>query len=208
MKKLVIAVATLFTAAGTTTYAAYDKYGNWYDPAPREYRSVDYDRYHDTARVIDSTPVYEAAGGKEECWNVRTSRFEERRDADSGNGVKGAAIGALAGGVLGHQLGDSSGGRDRATGAGALIGGLLGYQIDKNRNDDNGNLGDLDTRRCRVVADGPQQLRGYDVRYSYNGREYVARMDHNPGRRVVIGQDVGQDGTPFVAATRPVYTRR
>jgi uncharacterized protein YcfJ len=208
MKKVTIAVASLFAAAGTASYAAYDKYGNWYEPAPREYRSVDYDRYHDTARVIDSTPVYEAAGGREECWNTRSNRFEERRDGDSGNGVKGAAIGAVAGGVLGHQLGDSSGGRDRATGAGALIGGLLGYQIDKNRNNDDGNVGDLDTRRCRVVATGPKTLRGYDVRYSYNGNEYVARMDHNPGRRVVIGQDVQEDGTPVVEATRPAYSWR
>ena len=93
-------------------------------------------------------------------------------------------------------------------GAGAIIGGLLGYQIEKNRTENNGNVGDLDTRRCRMVADGNRSLVGYDVRYSYGGNEYVARMDHNPGRRVVIGQDVNPDGTPFVQATQPSYSWR
>jgi uncharacterized protein YcfJ len=206
MRQVAIAVASIFTVAAPAANAAYDKYGNWYDPAPREYRSVDYDRYHDTARVIDSTPVYEASGGREECWNPRNGRFEERQRS-SGGGAKGAAIGALAGGVLGHQFGDSSGGRDRATGAGAIIGGLLGYQIDKNRNEED-NATDLDTSRCRVIAAGPQQLRGYDVRYRYNGNEYVARMDRNPGRRVVIGQDVQADGTPLYTPERPTYSWR
>ncbi len=208
MNKAALAVAALFATAGSAAYAAYDRYGNWYDPAPREYRSVDYDRYHDTARVIDSSPVYEATSGHEECWNTRNNRFEARQDSDRGNGAKGAAIGALAGGVLGHQFGDSSGGRDRATGAGAIIGGLLGYQIEKNRTENEGNLGDLDTRRCRMVADGNRSLVGYDVRYRYDGNEYVARMDHNPGRRVVIGQDVNPDGTPMVQATQPSYSWR
>jgi uncharacterized protein YcfJ len=199
-------MASLFTVVASAANAAYDRNGNWYDPAPREYRAVDYDRYHDTARVIASSPVYEAQGGREECWNPRARRFEERVNR-SGNGAKGAALGALAGGVLGHQFGDSSGGRDRATGAGAIIGGLLGYQIDKNRNE-NDNATDLDTSRCRVVAAGPKNLMGYDVRYQYGGNEYVARMDHNPGRRVVIGQDVRDDGTPVDAAIQPTYSWR
>jgi uncharacterized protein YcfJ len=202
MKTIALAVTSLFTVVAPAAHAAYDKYGNWYDPAPREYRSVDYDRYHDTARVIASSPVYEAANGREECWNPRNGRFEERRGGDSSSGAKGAAIGALAGGVLGHQV-DHGGG----TAAGAIIGGLLGYQIDKNRNDDNPNA-DLDLSRCRVVAAGPKTLRGYDVRYSYGGQEYVARMDRNPGRRVVIGQDVNADGTPFVPAVAPQYSWR
>jgi uncharacterized protein YcfJ len=207
MRKAALAVASLFAVAAPLSQAAYDKYGNWYDPAPREYRSVDYDKYNDTARVIDSTPVYEAASGREECWNPSARRFEERRSGSSDNNLKGAAIGAIAGGVLGHQFGDSSGGRDRATGAGALIGGLLGYQIDKSRDDDNPNR-DLDLSRCRVVASGPKTLKGYDVRYRYNGEEYVARMDRNPGRRVVIGQDVQPNGAPFYPATQPAYSWR
>jgi uncharacterized protein YcfJ len=203
MKTIALAVTSLFTVVAPAAHAAYDRYGNWYDPAPREYRSVDYDRYHDTARVIASSPVYEAAnGGREECWSPRNGRFEDRRNSDGSNGAKGAALGALAGGVLGHQV-DHGGG----TAAGAIIGGLLGYSIDKNRNDDNSN-NDLDLSRCRVVAAGPKTLRGYDVRYSYGGQEYVSRMDHNPGRRVVIGQDVNPDGTPFEPAVAPQYSWR
>src|SRR5436190_5973234 len=113
MKTLAIAVASLFTAIGPAAHAAYDRYGNYYDP----------NDYRDTARVIDSQPVYVAAGG-EECWNSREGRYEPR--PDTGNRVgAGAAIGAIAGGVLGHQVGGGRG-NDAATVGGAILGGLLG----------------------------------------------------------------------------------
>ena len=38
---------------------------------------------------------------------------------------------------------------------------------------------------------------GYDVRYEVDGREYVTRMNSDPGRRLVLGRDVNRDGTPY-----------
>jgi uncharacterized protein YcfJ len=44
---------------------------------------------------------------------------------------------------------------------------------------------------------------GYDVRYSYRGREYVARMDRDPGRSLRVGEEINHDGTPFNPAYSP-----
>jgi uncharacterized protein YcfJ len=137
----------------------------------------------DYARVIDSTPVY-ASASREECWNPGTGSYEERRDrSDIG---AGAAIGALAGGVLGHQVDHGAG-----TAAGAILGGVIGHQIEKERRDD------LDLSRCRMVSDSGSRVEGYEVRYRYRGNEYVTRMAQDPGNRLLVGRDVNYDGTPL-----------
>ncbi|MBC8021927.1 MAG: hypothetical protein H7Y14_02335, partial [Burkholderiales bacterium] len=101
--KVAIAVASLFTVIAPAAHAATDRYGNYYDP--RDVRSSE---YRDSARVIESRPVYAAAGSREECWNSRNGRFEDRPDRKSGVGA-GTAIGAVAGGVIGHQVGSGRG---------------------------------------------------------------------------------------------------
>ena len=174
MKSIAFAVASVFAIA-PMAYAQYPD-----APQYREYRG---DRY---ARVIDSTPVY-AATSREECWNPNTGSYEERRDRHTDIG-KGAAIGALAGGVLGHQIDQGAG-----TAAGAIIGGLIGHQVEKERD----TRDDLDLSRCRMASDNSNAVEGYEVRYRYAGNEYVTRMSQDPGQRLVLGRDVNDDGTPF-----------
>ncbi len=188
MKTVAIAVASLFSVIAPAAHAAYDRYGNYYEP--REYYSNDY--RDDYARVIDSRPVY--AESREECWNLRDNRYEARPRDDNRVGA-GTALGAVAGGVIGHQVG-SGRGNDAATIGGALLGGLIGHNVEKNRNDDHP---DFDMNNCRTVAG--RDLLGYDVRYAYNGNEYTTRMNADPGRRLVIGRDVRDDGTPFDVAS-------
>ena len=48
--------------------------------------------------------------------------------------------------------------------------------------------------RCRVAGGGPD---GYEVAYEYGGREYVTRLDHDPGPTLRLGRDVREDGRPF-----------
>jgi uncharacterized protein YcfJ len=144
-------------------------------------------RYGDRAeyaRVIEATPVY-ASSSREECWNPSTGTYEARRDSSSGIG-KGAAIRALAGGVLGHQIDDGAG-----TVAGAILGGIVGNEIEKRSE----RSGDLDVSRCRYASDN--SIEGYDVRYRYRGNEYVTRMANDPGSRLSVGGDINSDGTPF-----------
>jgi uncharacterized protein YcfJ len=203
MKRLAIAIAAACTvaapAAFADTYRSYDSRDNSYGTYDNYNNYDNRDSYRDArgqrARVLETRPVSEsAAGQREECWNPRAGHYEEVRQADGGRHIgAGTVLGGIAGGVLGHQLG-SGHGNTAATIAGAAIGGYAGNRVDRNRSDD--NQPDLDRSNCRVVADSGN-VQAYDVRYAWDGREYVARMDHDPGRFLELGRDVNADGTPY-----------
>ncbi|HUP98429.1 MAG TPA: glycine zipper 2TM domain-containing protein [Usitatibacter sp.] len=204
MKTVAIAIGSIFTALAPAAFAQYysgDNYRDNYRDNPRRGRE-------EVARVIDSRPIYDNVAANQECWNPRAGHFEEVRPENKTRIGKGAAIGALAGGVLGHQV-DSGGG----TAAGAILGGILGHQLER-RNDSNDTQNDLDFSRCRTLGDsGSGNVVGYDVRYEVDGREYVARMDREPGRRLRLGEDVNYDGTPFnsyssARPSAPAYSYR
>jgi hypothetical protein len=55
--------------------------------------------------------------------------------------------------------------------------------------------------RCRTIASSGSTLQGYDVRYVYRGKQYTARMGSHPGRRLVLGRDIRDDGTPYEYTT-------
>ena len=181
MKRLALAMGALFTALAPAAFADH----------PRDYspRYSDDGRSRENARVIESRPVYAASGSRQECWNPRAGHYEELREPERTNIGKGAAIGAVTGGVLGHQV-DSGGG----TAAGAILGGILGHQLE--RRNDRDTQPDLDRSRCRYLSAGTDRLEGYDVRYEHGGREYVTRLAHDPGRRLRLGEDINFDGTP------------
>ena len=124
-----------------------------------------------------------------ECGVVRGVRLVEEKGGSSGGG---AVVGGVLGGVLGHQIG-SGRGNTAATVGGALLGGLIGNRVHQDRADN----GDYDMGRCRVLAANGSSPAGYDVRYEYHGQEYVARLDHDPGRFVKLGRDVNSDGVPY-----------
>ena len=206
MKKLMIAVAAALALPAvaqsyntpnynTPSYIAPDERPDWR-------RDSDRDPYRDgryrgsTARVIDTRPLYAAGEAKQECWNPRAGHYEEvRADRDHSALNKGTALGALVGGVAGHQVDSGTG-----TALGAVLGGLAGNYLNKrdNRSD---NQPDLDRNRCRVVAENGAPIRGYEVKYEYNGREYVTRTTREPGRRLRLGEDIREDGTPFELAS-------
>jgi uncharacterized protein YcfJ len=177
MKKSALAVAALFAALVPTAYG-------------QDYHYRDY-RESDTARVLNSTPVYESANVREECWNPRARVYEERRDGGGHDArTGGTVIGAIAGGVLGHQVG-SGHGNDAATVGGAILGGIVGNQI--GRQHDSNEQADLDLSRCRRVGGTTGNIIGYDVRYTYRGQEYNTRLASDPGRRI----RVTPDGSPL-----------
>jgi uncharacterized protein YcfJ len=186
-KTIAIAVGSILAAAAPAFAQSYPDYRD------RDYRGDRYER-GGYARVLESRPLYESSvGGRDECWNPRAGHFEEVRPENKTRIGKGAAAGAVVGGVLGHQIGDNG---TAQTLGGAVLGGIIGHQIER-RNDDNPQ-DDLDFSRCRTAGGGgdPNRIMGYDVRYEYNGREYVTRMDHDPGRRLRLGTDIAEDGTP------------
>jgi len=186
MKKLAIAVATIFTAAAPLANAYYDRDGNWHEGYDRDrYDQRDYDRRDngDWARVIESRPVYSDAGQRQECWSNRDNRYEEPHDRPN-HTAGGTAAGAVVGGVVGHQFDNGSAG---ATLGGALIGGLIGNRVAK-EHDENRDP-DMDYSRCRVVAEGDRTIQGYQTRYEYRGREYTAMLPNEPGSRIRVGEN-------------------
>jgi uncharacterized protein YcfJ len=193
MKTLALAVAAAITAIAPLAHGqTYGRSERGYTPPPdvtygtRDERDSSWRDTH--ARVIDSQPVYAQGGTHEECWNDDTRRYEHR-------GINaGSVLGAIAGGVVGHQVG-SGRGNDVATAAGAIGGGIAGNRIERNREDRAAN-----GERCRTVSDsgaGSDQVVAYDVRYEYRGREFTTRLNHDPGRWLAVGQDIRDDGLPF-----------
>ncbi len=217
MKTLALAVASVLTLAAPLAHAEREDYNpsyrnrTQYDSAAPAWRGdtrYDDDRYADEdrgsrwrdehARVLESQPV--SAAGQEECWNEQTRSYERRHIG------AGTVIGAIAGGVIGHQFG-SGHGNTAATAAGAIGGGLLGNRVDRNRADDEPS----ERTRCRTVSDnGSNDVVAYDVRYEYQGREYTTRLDHDPGRWLEVGRDIRADGYPLdsnvaESAAQPAY---
>ena len=156
--------------------------------------------FHDSASVLSVRPVTERTPvNREECWSEQRRGYEERRVTRQDNGAPigpATVIGAIAGGVLGHQVG-SGNGNTAATIGGALLGGIIGNKVENDRREDRATA-DFDMNRCRTVsASNGDVLQGYDVRYAYRGQEYTARMASDPGRRLVLGRDIRDDGTPY-----------
>jgi uncharacterized protein YcfJ len=154
--------------------------------------------------ITERTPV-----NREECWSEQRRGYEERRVTRQSDGAPigpGTVLGAIIGGVAGHQVG-SGRGKDAATAGGAIIGGLIGNQVDR----DQGRVGPgsetveverrpvtREVERCRTVQDVREVPVGYDVRYRYGNREFVTRLPYDPGRRIRIAVDVrvAEDGGP------------
>ena len=160
------------------------------------------DTFYDSAPVMSVRPVTERIPvNREECWSEHRRGYEERTVTRQDNGAPiGAAtvLGAIAGGVLGHQVGGGHG-KDAATVGGAVVGGIVGNQIDR----DQGNVAPpvdhveverrpvtREVERCRTVHEVREVPVGYDVRYRYGNREFVTRLPFDPGRRLRVAVDV------------------
>ena len=161
--------------------------------------------FHDSATVMSVRPITERTPvNREECWSEQRRGYEERRVTrqDTGAPIGPATVlGAIAGGVLGHQVGGGHG-KDAATAGGAVVGGLIGNQIDR----DQGIVAPPSERmeverrpvtreveRCRTVREVREVPVGYDVRYRYGNREFTTRLPYDPGNRLRIRVSVTPD---------------
>jgi uncharacterized protein YcfJ len=156
--------------------------------------------YTDVAQVTSAQPIYERVSTpRQECWNetINTERrvvspgYADAQPQPSGERTVGAGtiVGAIIGGVVGHQFGSSSRGRDHGTAAGVVVGGLVGNQIENSPSapvaQDPARVDYVpetqNVQRCRTVDESRDQIRGYNVSYRYQGRDYSTRMDYDPG---------------------------
>ena len=129
------------------------------------------------ARVVSVAPV---TGPHRVCTDETVT---EQRKPEDQHQVAGTVIGAVAGGVIGHQIGGGRG-RTLATAGGAVAGGVVGKQVQKNQQSK-----DTVTRvvkHCRVVDESTASAPVYDVVYAYQGQNFHVRLDHDPGDRIAL----------------------
>lgn len=142
-------------------------------PAPTyEYRR----RPGERTQEVPVTAVRAVMGPPEQrCWVERQQVVEER-----GGNAGSTVLGAIIGGVLGHQVGGGRG-KDVATAVGAVAGAAIGNDAGRNGGS---VVTDRDVQRCRTVAGG--QPAYWDVSYLYRGVEHRVQMSSPPGRTIIV----------------------
>ncbi|WP_312466488.1 glycine zipper 2TM domain-containing protein [Pseudescherichia sp.] len=133
------------------------------------------------AQVVSATPIKETVKTpRKECRNVTVTH---RRPVQDENRLTGSVLGAVAGGVIGHQFGGGRG-KDVATVVGALGGGYAGNQVQ-------GAMQERDTytstqQRCKTVYDKSEKMLGYDVTYKIGDQHGKIRMGNDPGTQIPL----------------------
>ncbi|HEX7815421.1 glycine zipper 2TM domain-containing protein [Dyella sp.] len=134
-------------------------------------------------RVVSVDPVRDTTP-RRECHDEVVTHTAPPKDQHQ---IAGMAIGAVAGGLLGNQVGSGKG-RTLATVAGAVGGGYAGKRIEQTHQ--HGQVTQQVEQRCSTVQGDPNKIVAYDVRYEYKGVTRSVRMDHDPGDRVEVQEGV------------------
>ena len=149
---------------------------------------------YDYARVISAQPVVRyvtVTTPVKECWQETREYTVENRPNTAGASI----LGALIGGVVGHQFG-SGRGNDAATVAGTLIGAAVGNGAATRNAHARGTYGttryERPVQRCQTNYQNHEEERidGYRVIYKYHGQKYATQMPYDPGKRIRIRVDV------------------
>lgn len=140
-----------------------------------------FNRSPEYAQVVSATPIRDVTKNPRQV--CRDVTVVHRRAIEDENRVAGSLLGAVAGGVLGHQFGGGHG-RTLATVAGAVAGGYAGNQAQA-------GLQNRDTytttrQQCRTVYDRQEKTLGYDVTYRIGDQQGKIRMDKQPGNRIPL----------------------
>jgi len=141
---------------------------------------------YDYAPVVRVDPIVRQVRietPRRECWDE--TRVVESRPHISDPAVGGRTLlGAVIGGVIGHQFG-SGRGQDAATVAGAVIGSGVGYDSARRRS---AGVEEQVVQRCatRYENEYEERIDGYRVTYEYHGRKYTTQMPYDPGEKIRV----------------------
>jgi uncharacterized protein YcfJ len=137
------------------------------------------------AQVVSVEPVRQSTNDpKKVCHDQVVTHTAPPRDQHH---IAGTAIGAVAGGLLGHMVGGGRG-NTLTTVAGAVGGGYAGNRIEASHQQ--GQVTQTVERRCDTVDNASSKVVAFDVRYVYKGVTRSVRMDHDPGDRVQVQEGV------------------
>jgi uncharacterized protein YcfJ len=145
------------------------------------------DRYADYADVLRVQPILttvRVSTPRQECREVPVSRHRS-----GPRSYTPMILGGILGGVVGNQFG-SGNGKKLMTAAGVVLGGSLGRDAAHRHRRHYART--ISETQCRTEYDyhEEERLDGYLVEYSYQGRTYETRMDHDPGDRVRVKVDI------------------
>ncbi|MEP7296649.1 MAG: beta/gamma crystallin-related protein [Burkholderiales bacterium] len=157
--------------------------GHYDNEAPEPLAAPTYDyRRRPNERVFDApvTSVHAVVGPpNQRCWVERQQISQPDR---GGPNIGGAVVGALLGGVLGHQVGGGRG-KDIATAGGAVAGAAVGANVGR----DSAGTYDRDVRRCETTANTTPEY--WDVTYTFRGLEHRVQMSAPPGQTIPVNRD-------------------
>lgn len=142
------------------------------------YKTLNEPTFADVVAVKEVTET--VVSPRERCENVAVRHQAPVQDPQR---IAGTAIGGVAGGLLGSQIGGGSG-KTLATIAGAAAGGYAGNRVQKNMQDS--NVTTTTERRCRTVNEKSQKVVGYNVTYRLDGKEGMVQMPYRPGATLPV----------------------
>jgi len=90
----------------------------------------------------------------------------------------GSVIGGIAGALLGSQVGQGNG-RIAAAAVGAATGALAGQSMQQ-------DAPQQPVQSCQTVYRTSQQADGYQVTYTYAGRQFTTVLPYDPGQSVQV----------------------
>jgi uncharacterized protein YcfJ len=126
----------------------------------------------EVGKVISSTPIIQqVAVPRQVCNNQQVVTGGQKSGA-------GAAMGAIAGGVIGNQMGQGSG-NAAATMLGLFGGAILGDKIEGPGTPEVKNV-----QNCSQQMFYENRTMAYNVVYEYAGKQYTVQMPQDPGPTV------------------------
>jgi uncharacterized protein YcfJ len=117
---------------------------------------------------------------RQECHDEQVTRTKTPKDTHR---LAGTGIGAVVGGLLGHQVGGGNG-KILATVAGAAAGGYAGNKIEQKVQQ--GDTYTTTEQRCSTAYDTTEVAAGYQVVYVLDGKQHHVHLDHDPGKTIPV----------------------
>ena len=128
----------------------------------------------ETGKVISSVQlIQQVSVPRQVCTQEQVAVQQNKSGA-------GAAMGAIAGGVLGNQVGGGSG-RAAATALGIFGGVILGNNIEGTPPPQTRNV-----QNCTTQNFLENRVTGYNVTYEFNGKQYNVQLPRDPGPTIQL----------------------
>jgi uncharacterized protein YcfJ len=128
----------------------------------------------EVGRVISSVQVIQQVSvPRQVCTQEQVAVQQNKSGA-------GAAMGAIAGGVLGNQIGGGSG-KAAATALGIFGGAIMGNNIE------GAPVAQTQTiQNCTTQNVFENRVTGYNVTYEFNGKQYSVQLPRDPGPSIKL----------------------